>query len=170
MLIAADDEILDIVDQSDQVLGQAPRSIVYAQQLGFRVINAFLLNRAGQVWLPRRAAHKKLFPLCWDTSVGGHVMAGETYEQAFMRELQEELQLDAAQIQYQLVAKFNPPQHQVSAHMQVYFIYQEATPAANPQDFIESHWFTLLELRALIEKSVPMKGDLPKLITLLNLI
>lgn len=162
------DELLDIVDQNDQVIGQRYRTEVYAQKLGFRVINAFLINNSNQIWIPRRSPNKKLFPLCWDTSVGGHVMAGETYEQAFVRELQEELNLDAANIKHQLLAKFNPAEHQVSAHMQLYLIYTDIVPDYNPNDFIEAHWFTMVELQELIKAKAPMKGDLPKLLNLLN--
>ena len=42
------DELLDIVDQNDQVIGQALRSEIYSQKLtNFRVVNAFLINKQG---------------------------------------------------------------------------------------------------------------------------
>lgn len=160
------DELLDIVDQHDQVVGQAPRSEIYARQLGFRVINAFLVNSNRRIWIPQRTVHKKLYPLCLDTSVGGHVMAGETYDQAFIRELREELNLDASKVKYRMVAKFSPHSHQLSAHMQLYLIYTDEAPAYNPQDFITAQWYSLAELQVLIAANTPMKGDLPKLINL----
>jgi 8-oxo-dGTP diphosphatase len=37
-----------------------------------------------------RAPHRRSFPNCWDT-VGGHLEAGETHEEALRRELDEEI-------------------------------------------------------------------------------
>jgi isopentenyldiphosphate isomerase len=51
------------------------------------VLNAFLVNDYGQIWIPRRSSLKRIFPLCLDMSVGGHVVSGESYEEAFRREL-----------------------------------------------------------------------------------
>lgn len=165
----ANEELLDLVNENDQVIAQRYRSEIYAEQLSnFRVINAFLINDQKQVWIPRRSAHKKLFPLCLDASVGGHVMSGENYEQAFVRELEEELNLDASQLPYKLILKLTPSQHRVSAYMCLYVIYTNATPQYNTNDFISSSWFSLPELQALIKKGEPTKGDLPILINALS--
>lgn len=115
-----EDELLDIVDEHDQVVGQKHRSQVYQEKLpNFRVVNAFLVNDKNEVWIPRRTATKKLFPLCLDTSVGGHVSAGESYDQAFERELHEELNMEIAEITHRFIAKLSPHKHNVSAHMHV---------------------------------------------------
>ena len=90
------DELLDLVDFNDQIIGTKLRSEVYAQNLNnFRVVNLFLSNDQNQLWIPRRTASKKLFPLSLDTSMGGHVSSGESYEEALKRELQEELGIEA---------------------------------------------------------------------------
>ena len=90
------EEILDLVSQEDIVIGQLPRSEVYNQKLSnFRAVTAFIINEQGQLWIPRRTKNKRIFPLCLDTSMGGHVEAGESYQQAFERELLEELNLHA---------------------------------------------------------------------------
>src|SRR3990167_1715083 len=89
------DEYLDLVDDNDIVIGKKKRSEVYAEHLSnFRVVNAFVINTKGELWIPRRAAHKRVFPLCLDMSMGGHVETGDSYEQAFARETREELNID----------------------------------------------------------------------------
>lgn len=163
------EELLDVVDLSDQVIGQKYRTEIYAEKSAqFRVINAFLINSKKQVWIPRRSQHKKLFPLCLDTSVGGHVAAGESYDQAFVRELKEELNLEAGLVAHKFVAKLTPQQHNVSAYMHLYIIITDDDPAYNTDDFISARWFTLDELQTLIKQGEPTKGDLPTLINLLQ--
>jgi isopentenyldiphosphate isomerase len=160
-----DDELLDIVDCNDRVIGQKYRSEIYAKNLSnFRVINAFLVNSKKEVWIPRRSSNKKLFPLCLDASVGGHVAAGESYDQAFARELQEELNIDASQISYHLLAKLTPHEHQVSAYMHLYLIMSDQTPLYNTHDFVNADWYSISQLKKLIQQGEPAKGDLPKLI------
>ena len=44
----------------------------------------------GRILLGKRSAHRKLYPLTWDM-IGGHVEAGETPEQALVREFREEV-------------------------------------------------------------------------------
>lgn len=88
------DEFLDLVDENDNVVGKKKRSEVYAEHLSnFRVVNAFVVNTKGEIWIPRRVADKRIFPLCLDMSMGGHVESGESYEDTLKRETQEELKL-----------------------------------------------------------------------------
>ena len=80
---AVHDEMLDLVDENDCVIGTARRSEVYAKELrNIRVVNAFVINSKGELWIPRRTAHKRSYPSCLDMSMGGHVESGETYEEA----------------------------------------------------------------------------------------
>ena len=47
------------------------------------------------VLLQKRSANKDSFPNCYDCSSAGHVSAGETFESAAIRELYEELSIEA---------------------------------------------------------------------------
>jgi isopentenyl-diphosphate delta-isomerase len=159
------DEILDLVNEQDQVIGQLVRSVVHARKLSnFRAINAFLVNTKGQLWIPRRTAHKPLFPLCLDMSIAGHVSSGETYEQAFAREAMEEVSLDMTLVPYQVLGKLTPHEHGVSAFQQVYKIQIEDVPNYNRNDFIEYYWLTPDQVLQRIKAGDKAKGDLPKLI------
>lgn len=165
----SNDELLDIIDQNDQVVGQKYRAEIYAEKSSnFRVINAFLINSQKQVWIPRRSPNKKLFPLCLDASVGGHVAADESYEKAFQRELQEELNIEISDVSHRLLAKLTPHQHGVSAYMHVYVIVTDEDPVYNTTDFISATWFNITELQELIKQGEPTKGDLPALIKVLQ--
>lgn len=162
------DELLDIVNEYDQVIGQKCRSEVYNQKLSsFRVINAFLINDQNQLLIPRRTKHKKLFPSCLDVSVGGHVTAGETYQQAFERELKEELNLNLVECDYTMIGKLTPHEHIVSAFMHFYVIKSSIMPDYNKDDFESACWMSIQELQEKIKQGEPSKGDLPILIDFL---
>ncbi len=162
-----EDELLDIVDEQDNIIGQKRRSSVYREGLSnFRVVNAFVVNSKGQLWIPRRTYHKRIFPGNLDLSMGGHVESGETYEAAFARELKEELDWDLDQTEYSRLGYLTPLNHQVSAFMKVYEIKSEKSPIYNSDDFLEYFWLTPQELLTSIAKGEAAKDDLPKLVRL----
>ena len=88
-------EIFDIVDENDNVIGQALRSECHGDpSLVHRVAHVMVFNSAGQLLLQKRADNKDIQPGKWDTSVGGHLDPGEDYKQAAVREMQEELGIE----------------------------------------------------------------------------
>lgn len=86
------DEWVDIVDEADQVMGRATREECHSDpSLVHRVVHLIVTNGADELLLQLRGKDKSIQPDKWDTSVGGHVMAGESYEKALAREVEEEL-------------------------------------------------------------------------------
>ncbi|MET8614159.1 MULTISPECIES: NUDIX hydrolase [Streptomyces] len=85
------DEILDIVDEHDRVVGQLPRGEVYARGLRHRCVFIQARDAAGRLFVHRRTATKLVFPSLYDPFVGGVVGAGESYDEAALREAEEEL-------------------------------------------------------------------------------
>lgn len=85
------DEILDIVDENDNVVSQASKEEVYEKKHPHRIIHIFIFNDHGEMALQLRSKEKSYLPHHWSTAVGGHVQAGESYEDAALREFEEEL-------------------------------------------------------------------------------
>lgn len=156
----SDFELLDVVDEHDCVIRQEIRSVIYAKKLNFRAVNLFIENDKGQLWIPRRTANKRLFPLGLDMSCAGHVGSGETYEQALIRETMEELAIDLTKTPYEEVAYMTPQVHGTSAFTRVYRVLQNEVPAYNPDDFCEYFWLMPAELIAVIERGECAKSDL----------
>lgn len=87
------DELLDIVDSTDVVVGTALKSVAQARNLRRRIVHVLLFNSSGDLALQLRGPACKFLPGYWCTSIGGHVMSGETYVAAALRESLEELRI-----------------------------------------------------------------------------
>ena len=87
----AADEVLDVVDEHDRVIGQAPRGRVYRERLRHRTVFIQARDPRGRIFVHRRTARKLVFPSRYDMFVGGVVGAGEGYDDAALREAEEEL-------------------------------------------------------------------------------
>lgn len=87
-------EMLPLVDSYGVVIGQAPRAFCHAGTKPLHpVVHLHIINRNSEIYLQRRGAGKQIFPLYWDTAVGGHISYGEYVQEALVREAGEELGL-----------------------------------------------------------------------------
>lgn len=84
-------ELLDIVDDNDNVVGFAPREDIYNNSHMHRIVHILIFNSSGKMLLQKRSKTKSFAPLHWSTAVGGHVQSGEGYKEAALREFEEEL-------------------------------------------------------------------------------
>ncbi|MBR1999778.1 MAG: NUDIX domain-containing protein [Lentisphaeria bacterium] len=88
------DELFEIIDDATgAVIGTAPRKRCHGDpSLIHRSVHVVVYSTDGKsILLQKRKMTKDIQPGKWDTAVGGHLMVGETYEQAAAREMGEEL-------------------------------------------------------------------------------
>lgn len=85
------EELLDIVDENDQVIGRSTRGEANARGLRYRCTFVFVRDGAGRIFVHRRTPVKPIYPSRYDMFVGGVVGAGESYDDAALREAEEEL-------------------------------------------------------------------------------
>jgi hypothetical protein len=84
------EELLNVYDDEGRVVSALRRREAKASGRAVGAINVLLLNGRGEVLLQRRPKDKENGAR-WDKSVGGHVGAGEEFDQAALREASEEL-------------------------------------------------------------------------------
>jgi isopentenyldiphosphate isomerase len=87
------EEIFDVVNERDEVVGQLPRSEVHAKKLWHRAIHLLVFNAQGQVFLQKRSMLKDTAKGKWDSSASGHLDSGEDYDACAVREAREEIGL-----------------------------------------------------------------------------
>ena len=87
------EDIFDIVNERDEVIGSAPRSVVHARGLLHRAVQVLVFNARGEIFLQKRSMKKDRQPGVWDSSASGHVDSGEQYDATAVREVREEIGL-----------------------------------------------------------------------------
>ncbi|PYC85830.1 NUDIX hydrolase [Streptomyces tateyamensis] len=90
-MIEPEDEVLDVVDEQDRVVGTAPRGEVYRRKLTHRCAMVLVRDAQQRIFVHRRAAAKSFAPGTYDVFVGGVLGTGESYAEAAVREAEEEL-------------------------------------------------------------------------------
>jgi len=168
MTISKAIEYLDLVDEDDKVVGREDRNVIYTKGLkNYRVANIFVFNSDSKILLPKRDSTRRIFPNCYDFSCGEHVKSGETYEQAAIRGLEEELNL--TNVRLSLIGKLTP-QNGVSSFMKIYKVIYTGKILPNKHEGIESiNFYPLGKIREMIFKDPKtFKDDIPKVINLLG--
>ncbi len=161
------EELLDLVDEHDKVIGTASREKIYAEGLrNYRVIHAFIVNNEGKLWIPRRVSTKKLYPNGLDYSIAGHVESGETYEEGLHKEASEEVNLNLNEVEYKEIASFNPHTHDVHCFQKVYEIKSDDVPNFNRDDFSGYEWLLPEEIISRFESGEIGKEDIPEVVKL----
>lgn len=88
-------DLRDVVDEEDNVVGQATKQLISEKGLICRVSFIMLVDGKGRLLLQQRSASKRAYPLYWSGAVAGHLSSGESYEEAARREMMEELGIEA---------------------------------------------------------------------------
>ena len=94
MLIPESEELLDVVDANDRIIGVKTRGEIHAQNLMHRSVHILVFNSAGEFFIQKRSMSKDNDPGLWDSSAAGHVDSGEDYYSCAVRELGEELGIE----------------------------------------------------------------------------
>ncbi len=92
------EEMLDLVNEKDEVIGRASRKEVNGKGLLYRCAGVYVFLN-GKIVLEKRSERKKIRPGNW-SMVEETVKSGETYEEAAVRGVKEELGLDAANLEF----------------------------------------------------------------------
>lgn len=91
-------EYLDVVNQEDVMTGKETRKKVHEVGLWHRGVHVFLFDKDGKMLIQKRSADRSSNPSKLDCTVSEHVQAGESYQQAAMRGLKEEMGLENIEI------------------------------------------------------------------------
>jgi isopentenyl-diphosphate delta-isomerase len=137
------DEIFDVVNDRDQVIGQATRREVHARGLLHRAVHVLIHDDAGRLFLQQRSPAKDTFPDCWDSSCSGHLDSGEDYPAAARRELAEELGWHDTRLPLRPVLKLRASPQTGHEFIQIFLLGPLAGPfTLHPAEITEGRWIS----------------------------
>jgi isopentenyldiphosphate isomerase len=135
------DEIFDVVNERDEVIGQETRNEVHRRGLMHRAVHILVFNSRGEVFLQKRSMKKDRQPGRWDSSSSGHVDSGEHYDQCALRELREEIGLVLSATPKKLF-KLPASDQTDQEHVWVYRTQAEGPFTLHPDEIERGDWFT----------------------------
>ena len=119
----------------------------------FPIISAvFLLRSTGKLVLQKIAYTKKTDAGKWSFSAGGHVDAGENYEQAALRELQEEMGV-VAQLDSYIGCIRKKRENRPGAFFHGFKVFSDAIIIPDEKEVAESQEFTIDEVKEMIKEN-----------------
>ena len=134
------EEIFDVVNERDEVIGQQTRREVHRRGLLHRAVHVLVFNARGHVFLQKRSMTKDRQPGLWDSSASGHLDAGEAYDHCAVRELREEIGLELSappQKLFKVPASTETDQE----HLWVYRCEAEGPFVLHPEEIECGDWF-----------------------------
>ena len=93
-------EFVDVLNEQNEVVGKAPRSEVNARNLRHRCVYVIVVNKKGEWLVTKRTAVKKVYPSLLEIARGGTCAAGESFEECARRELEEEVGVKNAKLEF----------------------------------------------------------------------
>ncbi len=141
--------MIDLVDFDDQVIGQAPRSRMRAENLRHRCTAVIVIDhREERLLVHQRSREKDVWPLWWDLAAGGVVEAGEVLDDAAARELEEELGVTT---DLRKLGSRHHCDHQVDVFMHVWLGHHEGPFVFTDGEIEQTQWLTPDGLAARLE-------------------
>jgi len=134
------EEIFDLVNDRDEVIGHETRANVHRLGLKHRAVHVLVFNQKGEVFLQKRSMSKDTSPGKWDSSASGHLNQGEDYDVCAVRELREEIGLQAAIAPARLF-KFDARPETGHEFVWVYRLEAEGPFTLHPEEIETGGWF-----------------------------
>lgn len=153
------EELVDAITPDGKRLGTVRKTVAHQKGLLHKTVIAQLINRRGEFCFVRQAADKQDAGQ-FVSPIGGHVSAGETDDEALIRECQEECGITP--IKYKLIGTTIYNREVIGRkenhYFVVYEIYTDQDPVLNHES-IEFKWMTKAMIKSTLKSKPSTFGD-----------
>ena len=147
-------ERVQFVDENDNPIGAGPREEAWEKGIALRHAYIVLRDKDGNFLLQQRSQLKKKNPGRYTYAATGHVDEGESYDEAAVRELKEEVGIDA---NLTLIDKSSYVSDEVNAQVFIAIysgeIDHDVQLVLDPEEVSGTRWFTKAELDEAVSKT-----------------
>ena len=142
------DEWFDLVEpDTNRVIGRAPRELCHGDpSLVHRAVHCAVFHPDGRILLQKRALTKRVQPGRWDMSVGGHLISGEDWSDALLRETEEELGVKVSFPSFRFRFEIQERNDFESENIRVYSLTYSGPFRFQKEEIDEIRFFDLREL------------------------
>ncbi len=144
-------EFIDVVDESDSVIGSVSWKEMNEKGLLHRTSNVIVQDASGNIFVHRRADHLKLYPGLWDVKFGGSVRSGESYEATAKRELFEEAGISDPELS--LIFKLRTNRKENNVHRSVFKCIYNGPIILDQSEVAEGRFMDFKEIMKMINES-----------------
>ncbi len=89
-------ELVDVYDANGALTGEVTTKVDAKERLLYhKAVHIWIINDKNQILIQKRDESKKIFPGLWDISVAGHITSGDLPIDTAIREIKEELGIEA---------------------------------------------------------------------------
>jgi 8-oxo-dGTP diphosphatase len=152
------EEQVDIIDSDGKVAGTTDKSIAHRDGLLHKIVIAELINDRGEFCLVKQSESRQDAGQ-FVSPIGGHVSAGESVEDALIRESQEEVGIVPQTFKY--IGQTHYSREVIGRRENhlfiVYTIRCNQDPILNHES-VEFRWFSPAEIRNLLHKKPQLFG------------
>lgn len=143
-----------VINEQGEFIKLAPRSVCHdgKSMLLHPVIHLHIINTDGMIFLQLRSPDKQIQPGRWDSSVGGHVSPGETFEQALEREAMEEAGIE--NFRYQFISKYIWESDREREMVYSYITHDNLIPVTNTAEVTDGRFWSREEIEDNLGKGV----------------
>ena len=149
VLMGCGKEVINLANEEDYPMDTAVRGEPLPKGRCPMIAGIFLFNSKGNIILQKVALTKKSDPGKWSYSAAGHVDAGETYEQAALRELNEEMGIKTTQMDF-LGKDYTLKDGKPRAFHHVFRVISDDQITFDPSEVAEIQELTIPELKQKI--------------------
>ena len=152
-----ENELLEVVDKNDKVIGIEKRGVIHKKHLYHRAIQTLIFNKNKKLFLQQRGYNKEIYPGLYGFSVGGHVKIKETYEDAAIREIKEEIKIKINKKNLIFIKKFRPCRKNTYEFTKVYVIKNiTKKPRINKKEVNSGFFISINDLKKMIKQKPNM--------------
>lgn len=152
------DELLDLIDDNNQVIGTVAKSIAHHDGLLHRIVIGEIINSKGEYCFVEQAGDRQ-DPGQFVSPIRGHVKAGESPDSALVRECQEECGFTPTDFKFVGQTVFNRKvigRHE--NHLFLVYVIHSDGPITLNHESVSFRWFSVSEIQSTLKSNPQLFG------------